>query len=113
LIVYYILGKYEMAKDLFNREETNRRLFDDGMAQRFKTPRQNLTGTEGVVMNHGSKWQEQRRFMLHTLRDFGFGKSSMEDMINEELNSFIDYAKMRADQKGSDQCEIKVSHCNR
>jgi hypothetical protein len=84
-------GTYEMAKDLFNRGETNRRIFDDEMGFRFKELRKSTTGTEGVVFNHGKKWQEQRRFMLTTLRDFGFGKSSMEGMINEEVKYSLDY----------------------
>jgi hypothetical protein len=36
-------------------------------------------------------WTEQRRFTLRTLREFGFGKSGMEEMINNEVFEFIPY----------------------
>jgi hypothetical protein len=97
-----------MAKDLFNREDTNRRMITEEMALSFKIRRSSLTGTEGVIFNHGKKWQEQRRFMLHTLRDFGFGKSDMEGMINEEVSRFIEE---KLNVNGSDQQRIGVSNC--
>ena len=34
---------------------------------------------------NGKEWQEQRRFTLKNLRDFGFGKLSMEGLILEEV----------------------------
>ena len=38
-----------------------------------------------VEMLHiGEEGKEQRRFALRHLRDFGFGKSSMEEMIRDE-----------------------------
>lgn len=39
----------------------------------------------GVLMSGGTYWKEQRRFLLRYLRDFGFGKSSMESLITEEM----------------------------
>lgn len=37
-------------------------------------------------MADGARWVEQRRFSLHTLRDFGFGRFAMEDAIRAELS---------------------------
>ncbi|CAG2100613.1 unnamed protein product [Medioppia subpectinata] len=34
----------------------------------------------------GDVWKEQRRFALHQLRNLGFGKTSMEDHIIDEIN---------------------------
>ena len=47
---------------------------------------------EGIVHAEGKTHQEQRRFMITTLRDFGFGKSDMESFINEEVRQFCDEA---------------------
>ena len=39
----------------------------------------------GVIGTNGQYWREQRRFLLRNLKDFGFGKASMETMIQDEM----------------------------
>ena len=39
----------------------------------------------GIVFTDGHQWTEQRRFAFKTLRDFGFGKKCMEDVILYEV----------------------------
>jgi hypothetical protein len=51
----------------------------------------------GVLMSGGNYWKEQRRFILRTLRDFGFGKSSMESLITEEMQKLCE--KLKTDSK--------------
>ena len=80
-----------MVKELFSREETNSR-DNKKFVKKNKKSRNNLTGMEGVLFSEGKTHQEQRRFMLTTLRDFGFGKSNMESFINEEVRQFCDSA---------------------
>ncbi len=43
----------------------------------------------GVLYGSGQTWHEQRRFTLTTLRDFGFGKQSMEELVEEEAVELV------------------------
>ncbi|XP_045110042.1 cytochrome P450 2C31-like [Portunus trituberculatus] len=45
----------------------------------------------GVIGTSGRLWQEQRRFVLHHLRDLGFGKSSYEPIMVEKIAELIDH----------------------
>ncbi len=39
----------------------------------------------GVILTNGQYWKEQRRFLLKSLKDFGFGKKSMETFLLDEV----------------------------
>jgi methyl farnesoate epoxidase/farnesoate epoxidase len=43
----------------------------------------------GLVFVDGDFWQEQRRFTLRHLRDLGFGKTSIEDQMMDEISDLI------------------------
>ena len=49
-------------------------------------------------MSGGERFRDQRRWALHTLRDFGFGRSTIEDTIREEL---IDFCRVLGSQTTS------------
>ena len=56
---------------------------------------ENKGSQPGVSFSQGRYWKEQRRFLLRNLRDFGFGKSEMEDTLLDEVDNLcVEYSKL-------------------
>ncbi|XP_010407848.3 cytochrome P450 2C5-like [Corvus cornix cornix] len=49
-----------------------------------------LSKDYGFVSNNEKKWRELRRFTLSTLRDFGMGKSSMSQKVQQEAQHLVE-----------------------
>ncbi|XP_075057395.1 cytochrome P450 2K1-like [Mixophyes fleayi] len=43
----------------------------------------------GIILAHGENWKVMRRFALSTLRDYGMGKKSIENKINDECEHLM------------------------
>lgn len=50
---------------------------------------------KGIIAIDGEHWQEQRRFFLRNLRDFGFGRrfQDLELQIKDEITSLVNMIK--------------------
>ncbi|EHB10399.1 Cytochrome P450 2J2 [Heterocephalus glaber] len=71
---------------------------DQNFMNRPMTPtRDHVFGKKGLIMSNGQIWKEQRRFTLTTLRNFGLGKKSLEERIQEEAYHL---AEVIAEEKG-------------
>jgi len=58
-------------------------------------PDENKQAT-GIMFANGEAWINQKRFVLKTLRNFGFGKASMEEVIKEEVSNAVENLKQIA-----------------
>ena len=50
----------------------------------------------GLMFIDGEFFSQQRRFALRHLRDFGFGRTSMEDLIHEEIRDLMTEIRERS-----------------
>ncbi len=80
-----MINDFALAKDLYKRDSCCAR--DDGWWTR------NVRGSnghaKGIVNTDGKLWQEQRRFALQKLRDFGFGNRGLDGVIQDEAEDLV------------------------
>ncbi|OWF47676.1 Cytochrome P450 2J6 [Mizuhopecten yessoensis] len=50
-----------------------------------------LSKEKGLLASSGELWKQNRTFVLKTLREFGFGKKSLESKVREEVDVLVNY----------------------
>ena len=66
----------------------------------------------GITTNLGESFQVQRRFMLHVLKDFGLGKSTMDDLIMDEATHLMEEFQKHVNQNYDPQLTLKKAASN-
>lgn len=78
----------KLAKELYSLDAFSGRAIIDVFFMYEAEPR-------GVVNTEGNIWEVHRRFSLRQLRDFGFGKNTMESLIMDEVHEMTEMLKKK------------------
>ena len=91
---YYVamINDWRLAKTLFTKEEFSGRL------QNYTTKWARSWGGKnlGVAFTDGAFYNSQKLFLVKQLKQFGFGKTSLETVIVEQANSMASYLEENA-----------------
>ena len=112
-----IITDFEVIKTLLKQDEVAARPslkhFEDIRPGTWTMDTENSGAWPGLMFSRGNYWEEQRRFTLRSLRDFGFGKLSMEDTLLDEVDKFYNYICSTADGQPIDiNSSINISIVN-
>lgn len=90
-----LISDYDLVKQALKKDElSDRPVLTPGNLIRPGGDAPELHGRfPGIIFSIGQHWNEQRRFALRQLRDFGFGKSSMEEGLLEEARKLVEEFK--------------------
>ena len=81
----FVINDLKLAKELFDKDEFNKRAITEWV-EVFKIRKGKL---RGILATEGGDWVKQRRSGLRTLRDLGFGRRTIEEIVNKEIDEII------------------------
>jgi len=76
---------YDIAKEMLSKEEAS------GRPDIFWNNIRMLDKKLGILFNDANAYRNQRRYIHRTLRDFGFGKASLEIILQGEAEHIVDH----------------------
>ena len=81
----FVINDLKIAKELFDKEALNKRQLSD-----WEKVLKLVNGKiRGIASTEGEDWVKQRRFGLKTLRDLGFGRRTIEEIVDIEIEEII------------------------
>ncbi|KAF8386599.1 hypothetical protein PRIPAC_75741 [Pristionchus pacificus] len=87
---------FETIRDVFKSNDATGRMHN----VLLETTR--LCENGGIVNSDGPEWQEQRRFAISTLRDFGMGKNLMEEKVRLSARNMVEFIGKQEDLSNTD-----------
>ncbi|XP_065336675.1 methyl farnesoate epoxidase-like, partial [Cloeon dipterum] len=97
------INGYKCVKEISNMTEFAYR-------PNMLTPRHEIINKiSGVFFSEGERWRNQRRFTLRHLRDFGFGRRTMDQYIQEEFNVLVaEVEKLAMENPGQQETGLNL-----
>jgi cytochrome P450 len=83
-----LISSYRAAKEAYNKSELSGRLNSKLIL--------NVSHNSGILFMDGEVWKTHRRLTLKILRDFGVGKSLIEESIQREAEDLCDFIKLKS-----------------
>ncbi|XP_063793832.1 cytochrome P450 2F2-like isoform X2 [Pseudophryne corroboree] len=71
-----------------------------------------IFNNSGLAVTNGETWKQLRQFSLMTLKDFGMGKKSLEEPIQEEAQHLVEHFKGLNEQPYDPSCTLTCATSN-
>ena len=82
----FVVHDFDLSKELFAMDEfSGRPVTKLQILHRWYQKK-----AQGIIFTEKEQWSAQRRFSLKTLKDFGFGKQSLEEAMNLEIDCLME-----------------------
>ncbi|XP_071981283.1 cytochrome P450 2G1-like [Engystomops pustulosus] len=73
---------------------------------------QRFYNNSGLTLLNGEHWKQMRQFSLLTLKDFGMGKKSLEEPIQEETQHLVEYFRKSNEQPINPSTTLSCASAN-